>query len=145
MNLKELGLTNYGQTAGIGEKGPGYVYDVEREDEPVSFPDVPQLLEDIISILEFINKPEMKELKQKNEPEFQLYMEQQFPDFSFRNYSLFLKLLSGEDITPLLGMLAAIEKIKSGQLTLEEAEKSVGEQLAQKYVYPQLKNAKKSK
>jgi hypothetical protein len=123
----------------MGSQGPGYVYDPEGEGPP-SFPDVPELLDNVSKILTYMCEPEMVELKKKSKEEYTLHMEQQFPDFSFRYYTLFLKLMSGEDITPLMYMLAMIEKVKSGELLMEDAEKAVGEGLARQYILPKLSN-----
>ena len=136
MNFNQLNQGSYGQ-GDIGSQGPGYVYDPQGSEAP-SFPNVPQLLDDVSSILQCMCTPEMVELKKKDKNQFQIQMEQQFPDFSVRYYTLFLKLLSGDDISPLMTMLVAIEKVNSGKLTAEEAEQGIGESLARKYVLPKL-------
>jgi hypothetical protein len=133
-------------TGGIGSAGPGFVYDIEGERSSQSeLPNVHDLLNDVIKILEYMNTPEMQNLKKTEEAQYKLLMEQKFPEFSFRYYSLFQKLITGEDITPLLGMFAQIEKVKTGKITLDEAEKKVGESLATQYVYPSLNKNKKKK
>lgn len=124
----------------LGSQGPGYVYDVEGGD--VSLPDTEQLLDSVIEIMECMDTSEMKQLKDTDEAEYKLEMEKRFPQFSFRYYSIFQKVISGDDITPLMGMLAQIEKVKRGELTIDEAEKYVGESLAKKYVYPKLNKKK---
>jgi hypothetical protein len=128
---------NFAQ-GGLGSQGPGYVYDPEGGEGPPNFPDVPQLLDDVYKILKHIDNPDLKALKIADKQAYQDLVEKDFPDFSFRYYNLFIKLLSGDDITPLLAMLVAIEKVKSGELTMEEAEKGIGEGLAKKYVLPKL-------
>ena len=147
MDFDKLKDGTFGQGE-IGSQGPGFVYDPQGIDpygsETPCFPDVGKLLDDVNSILECMCTSEMMELKKKDKNEFQTKMEQQFPDFSFRYYTLFLKLLSGEDITPLMSMLATIEKIKSGSLSMEEAEQGIGESLARKYVLPKLNKSNKN-
>lgn len=137
---------SYNFSSGLGSQGPGYVYDMDNSDEPPSFPDVPELLDNVNNVLEYMCTSEVKELRKGDKECFQAHMEQRFPDFSFKHYNLFVKLLSGEDISPLLTMLGVIQKVKSGELSMEDAERYVGEGLAKKYVLPKLdKKNKKNK
>lgn len=103
-----------------------------------NLPDVPKMLEKITEILECMLSDEMVELKEKNQPEFEHQMELKFPHFSFRYYGTFKQILKGEDLTPLFTMLSKIEKIKSGMLSLDQAENDMGNELAEEYIYPML-------
>lgn len=127
---------NFASENEIGN-APGFVYDIESG--APNLPDVPVFLNDIASILEYMCKDEILELRNKDSGEFNQHMEDKFPTFCDRYYALFQKILSGEDLSPLMNMLVAIEKVKSGKETLDQAEKKLGEQLAKKYVYPSLK------
>lgn len=125
----------------IPNQGPGFMYDptgnFENEDKP-NLADTGRVLNGVQAILEYMCTDEVIELRNKDEVEYEKHMEEKFEDFCDRFYSIFKKVLSGEDITPLMGMLAEIEKVKRGDKTLEEAEQFVGEQLAQKYIYPKI-------
>lgn len=113
--------------------GPGYVYDIEGDGE-FNLPNVPELLDNIIKVLTCMNTKEMKELKRIDEAKYTEAMEMKFPDFSFRYYGVFLKVISGEDITILLEMIRQIERAKSGKVKIEDVEKEVGKRLADKFV-----------
>lgn len=133
--------SNFGSQ--LGSQGPGYVYDPSDIDGSPSFPDVPQLLDNVNDILEYMCTPDMQKLRKDDKEGFQIHMEQAYPDFSFRYYNLFVMLLSGQDISPLLTMLGAIERVKTGDITMEAAEQYVGTALANKYVFPKLNKDKK--
>ena len=103
-----------------------------------NLPDVGDVLSNVEAVLEYMCNDELIELKNKDEDEFDRHMEEKFPAFSFRYYALFKKIISGEDITPLFSMLGGIERIKKGDITIEEVEKDLGEELAEEYIYPHL-------
>jgi len=115
---------------------PWFVYDVDDGD--ANLPDVPVLLNRVIEILKFMSTDEMIELKANDEPEYIIVMENKFESFADRYYALFRKIISGEDLTPLMNMLAAIESVKDGKETIEDAEKRLGEDLAEQYIYPKI-------
>jgi hypothetical protein len=118
-----------------------YVYDIEagRDMGIVNLPDVNQLLANVIEILEYSNSGEMVNLRKTNKGEYHKAMERKFPQFSDRYFALFQQILSGEDLSPLLMMLAKVESIKSGSKTIDQAEKEIGEVLVDKYVPDEIK------
>ena len=118
---------------------PGYLIDDENETDLTSFPDIDEFLDKVVVILEKMVTGDMIELKKNNHSEYVMNMEKEFPEFSVRYYSLFMKIISGDDITPLMSMLYAIDQVKKGNLSLEDAEKQVGNDLACKYIYPNFK------
>lgn len=120
----------------IKNKDNAIVYDVpEGEPSIENLPDVPELLKKVTEILEYMCTDDMIALKSTDSGEFNKHMEEKFSVFSNRYYSIFYKLLSGEDLTPLFSMLAAIEKIKKGEVSMENAEKELGKELAKKYIH----------
>ena len=119
----------------------GIVYDpsegIENVADPVAnLPNVGSVLDDVGNILEYMCKDEIQELKNNDVSEYTNHMEEKFPAFSFKYYSLFRQIIEGEDITPLFSMLGAIERVKQGQISLDDAEKNLGEELAEQYLYP---------
>jgi hypothetical protein len=119
----------------------GIVYDPSAQADPnadpiANLPNTEDILTGIELILQKMCEDEMVKLKENDPSEFSNYMESQFPAFSFRYYSLFQTIIEGKDLTPLFGMLGSIEQIKSGAMTLDQAEKEQGEELAQEFVYP---------
>ena len=122
-----------------GSVAPGFVYDPYRESEEsekVNLVDTGSVLGNVQTLLEYMCTDEMTELKEKSPVEYEEHLEQKFESFCNRHYKLFKLILNGEDITPLMGMLAQIEKVKSGNLTFEEANAQVLSGLATKYNIP---------
>ena len=115
----------------------GIVYDIEAGESEL--PDINMVLDKVAEILEVCGQKDMIELKKKDSELYEKTMEDKFPEFSDRYYALFQQLLTGNDITPLLRMLVEIEKVQKSEQTLEEAEKMVGQSLADKYIYPNFK------
>jgi hypothetical protein len=110
-----------------------------------NLPDVPVLMEKITEILEYMCEETVANLRNSNFSDFETHMETKFSSFSMRYFGIFQKLINGEDITPLLSMFISIDKIKSGVLTIEQAEKQLGEELAETYIYPNLTHEQKLK
>lgn len=120
----------------IPQDKPGFVYDASSEDVSVeNFPDSKDIFDDIIKIYEVMNKPELKAMKDENESLYKAELEKSFPVFSERYYSLFQLIITGQDISPLYGMLEQMDKIKAGKISVEDGEKKVGQMLASKYIY----------
>lgn len=111
-------------------KGIMYDFGQDVDDDPNrTVPNADEILDDVIKILEYMNTPEMKKLRESNPVIFEETMEQKFEKFAFYYYSVFKILLSGDDITPLFKMLEILGKINSGKTSLEEGEKNVGKYL----------------
>lgn len=114
------------------KRSGGNVYD--RDIEPfLSREDLPNpgdILDNVIRMLEVMLTAEMKVLKNSNSEEYEKIMEDKFPDFSMKYYGLFKMVLSGEDITPLFGMLAGLADAKKGTTTLDVVEKNIGKELS---------------
>ena len=109
----------------------------EKAPDPSELPNANSVLDDVILILECMATDEMKNLKNTNINVFEQVMEDRFQDFSFKYYSIFRMILSGEDITPLFMMLDAINDVNSGKKNFEEAERRVGMHL-NKFIPPEL-------
>lgn len=98
----------------------------EAPPNPEDLPKASNILDEVIQILECMNTEEMQNLKKTNVNVYEKVMEDQFPDFSFKYYSIFRMILSGEDITPLFMMLDAINDVNTGKKNFEDAERRVG-------------------
>lgn len=110
-----------------------------------NLPNVQELLMEITKILEYICKDDIIKMKHSDFKEYELHMESKFEKFSMRYYGIFQKLINGEDITPLMSMFDSINKIKSGYATVEQEEKRIGEELADRYIYPNLTKSQRKK
>lgn len=128
--------------AGIVYDPSGMMNGESNEAPPVNLPNVNSILDKVYEILQYMDDNNMIKLKNEDDKKYIKKMEERFPAFSDRYYSLFQKIISGDDLTHLFSMLAEIEKIKSGSKTIEDAEKDLGQQLAQQYIYPKVPNSK---
>ena len=104
------------------------------EDSEYSFPDAQVLMNSVIEIMTYATKPELKQLRNTDKNQYFIEMEKKFPDFSMRYYGLFMKVINGEDITPLLDMMIQIDKINKGKISIKKAEENVGMGLYNKFV-----------
>lgn len=104
----------------------------------VNLANVDYILDNVTEILEYMTNDEVIQQKNEDYEEYESMMEEKFPDFSFKYFAVFKKVITGEDITPLFKMLAAIESVQQGTESLDAAEKRLGEDLAEQYIYPKL-------
>ncbi|QKF93758.1 hypothetical protein QKU48_gp0300 [Fadolivirus algeromassiliense] len=106
----------------------GIVYDFGEENTSGNVP-IEKILDQVISILEYMNTPELKTLKETNYPLYEQTIEDKYPDFSYNYYSVFKMVISGEDITPLFKMLEVLGDVRAGKTSFEDGEKNVGQYL----------------
>lgn len=108
------------------------VYDNSENEQNLA--NVDYILTNIIPVLEYMKEPHMKELKKENIEEYKEQLEEKFKPFSDEYFSVFQKVISGDDLSPLLQMLAMINKIKSNECTLNQAEEIVGIELMKNFI-----------
>lgn len=139
-----MDIKNFSITSHIENTPNSHVLDFD-EDAPLNLPDIDILTDQIIEILEYIDNNNLNRLREADKEEFGRKMEVKFNKFSNRYNSVFLKIISGDDITPLLKMLQSIGDIKSGAKSSDVAEKEVGDVLRNHFVTigDDLKNKKK--
>ena len=122
----------------IDETKNGYVYEnglIEDDTEATkNLPDILELHSQVIEIMKYMLNPELIEMRKTAYEEYKQHMEDKYPNFSLRYYGTFMKVISGDDIMPLMRMLAQLHKVKMGEISLDSAEKNVGELLSKKYV-----------
>lgn len=106
----------------------GTVLDFGQDDEinPDNLPDAHTISDQVIAMLEHMNTDEMVLLRKDNKNAFISVMENKFDSFASKYYTLFMQIIEGSDIEPLSEMLRAIDKMKSGKVTVEEGEQNVG-------------------
>ena len=107
----------------------GIVYDFGDENPSGNIGNMDIILDQVIIILEDMNTPEMKLLKETDYMLYEKTLEDKYQDFSYNYYSVFKMVISGEDITPLFKMLEILNNVKSGKTTFEDGEKDVGQYL----------------
>ena len=97
----------------------------------------------IKKILEFSLTDEQKYLKDTNFELYKYRFESNFPEFNKNFPTIMKKVVNGDDLKYLEKMLDAMESIEDNKVTKEEAEKVLGEELAQEYLYPLVNKNKK--
>jgi hypothetical protein len=97
----------------------------------------------VTKLQEFIKKDEMILLKQKNQELFKYKIESEFLEFNTKYPTIVKKIMNGDDISYLNKMLEAMDNINNKKTTKEKAEKKLGEELAEEYIYPLVKDNKK--
>ena len=76
----------------------------------------------------------------KSDPfDFELEIMTQYPEFYQAHPFLVKKLCKRDDITMLFKMLDSLQAVQDGQQSLTSVEMNLGAQLANKFVYPNLK------
>lgn len=103
------------------------VFDINEGDVTNTLPNACDILDTVISILECMNTPEMKQLRETDFNMFEQLMEEKYLTFADRYYNVFKMVLSGEDITPLFQMLQVINDVKIGRTDLESGEQYIGQ------------------
>lgn len=107
----------------------------------MSFEDPELIKKYITEIKKFTDLEYYIELKSRDRLQFEFSLRDVFPQFAQDHPFLFRKIIMGDDLTFLYKMLDSIGKINSGTLTQQEAEMTLGTELADKYVYPALSAA----
>ena len=99
-----------------------------------------QSIRDTFNLLkQFINTYEFQEMKNNNNKEYKNYLIQIFPTFYEMYPTLFSNIIDNKDLTFLESMLEGIIKINENKDLKDNIEKDLGEQLAEKYLYPNIK------
>jgi hypothetical protein len=110
--------------------GDSIIYDPSENDRLEELPDVGLLLDSVISLMTYLDIPEMKLLRETNEDLLEEHLEDKFPEFVERYYSIFKMILSGDDLTPLFEMMKVINNVNRGRRSIEDGEKRVGKYLS---------------
>lgn len=98
----------------------------EAEDRPLDF--------DATARSTFLKDAVNQVLLMKSEGKSEEFIRSAIPEMSARYPELLRKLLSGEEITPLLGMIALLDKIGTGEISHHGASVAVGRALADRYM-----------
>nr|QBK89050.1 MAG: hypothetical protein LCMiAC02_01430 [Mimivirus LCMiAC02] len=121
-----------------------YVYDPSNR--PLNFVDTGKLADELIVIFTYLNRPEVKKLK--NKEEYKEHLGSKFENFSNRHPSIFKLIVKGEDISHLFELIRMADKIKNKKMSKKKKDKlsrkMIGKFLKKNIVDPQLnKNIQK--
>ena len=106
----------------------GIVLDKETADSmftPLSadeLPNMKELTETIGKIMEFITTDAVVEMQSQNKQAYKDMLMSKYKDFDEKYPILFEKIINGDDISMLLEMMTRIDKVKSGKMTMKNAE-----------------------
>jgi hypothetical protein len=101
--------------------------------------EIQSIKETIDFLQQIINTKKLQEMKTNNNSEYQNYLIQLFPTFYESYPTLFNKIIESKDLTFLEPMLQGIIKINENKDLKDSIEKDLGEQLAETYLYPNIK------
>ena len=107
----------------------------------MAFEDPELIKKYIVEIKKFADLDYYQELKKQDKLQFEFSLRDVFPKFAEEHPFLFRKIVMGDDLAFLYKMLDSICKINSGALTQQQAEMTLGTELADLYVYPALSAA----
>lgn len=112
-----------------------------NNDRESKIPDIINLTGQIIEFIEYIEKPEMKELSKSNNMMFKQHIENKFEEFTLEYYSIYKMLIDNEEkraenIDKLFNMISRLKDIENGKSNVEKEFVKVREELAQEYLYP---------
>jgi hypothetical protein len=118
-------------------KSGGIIYDPSAmvdDEAPLKLPNVHEIVSKIETVLEYMCTDEMVKLKENDSGEYGAHMENKFPAFSSKHFSMFQQIISGEDLTMLFKMLEALEKLSSGKTDFETVQSELKENLNKNFV-----------
>lgn len=103
----------------------------------------PDEIKDLVEKVKiFINTPEMIKLKEDNYVLYDAKVQKEFEKFH-DEYPTLLKIIAkGSDLAFLDKMLNMITKINNNEIEKMDGEKQLGEELAEQYIYPVIKDQK---
>lgn len=102
--------------------------------DPSKLPNTEEIIEQVAKIRLRLKDDDMKKLEIEDKIKHRLTIEKEFFSFFEKYPSLFRQIYQGGDLEMLAQMLCAIDKIKNNSISVEKAEKKLGEQLADKYL-----------
>ncbi len=102
-----------------------------------AIPDLEKLTDDILKFIDFIDTPEIRDLKENNMSKFNFMVNEQFPELPLA----MIRLLSdyqnrSQNLEKILDMINLLRSVKTGEKSLENAENEFVEKRAEEYLYP---------
>lgn len=100
-------------------------------------PDLEKLTDDLLGFIDFIDKPDIRKLKESNKGQFNFLINEQFPNLPLS----MIRLLSdyenrSQNLEKILDMINLLRTVKTGEKSLENAENEFVEKRAEEYLYP---------
>ncbi len=102
-------------------------------------PNIINLTNQIIDLLQYMNQPHIKQLKLHNQTEYELDLESKFPKLSSEFYGLFKLILSGIDLSNLFEMFKKLNQVNNNNIDFQTARTEISDLINNQYVNPILK------
>jgi len=113
-------------------------YEDYIKEDKVNIPDMDNLMNQVVTILQYLNEDENIGLSKKV---LESKLVEKFPSFVVNYKTLTRMLLEDDtDMDMLFGLLNTLKHVKSGKVDMKDAEKHYGQVLAKKYIPPEIYN-----
>ena len=100
-------------------------------------PDLEKLTNDVLGFIDFIDKPEIREIKETNMGQFNFFVNEQFPNLPLSMIRLLTDYENrSQNLEKILDMINLLRSVKTGERSLENAENEFVEKRAEEYLYP---------
>lgn len=109
--------------------------------------DVDKVITDIYEIVKFMSSDTLVEMRKSYFSQYKYVVEKEFSEFTEKYYSIMQLLINGQDIGNLCMMLKELYVSKKKNISMDDTEKYVTNELSNQYVMPVLEkiNNEKSK
>lgn len=116
-----------------------YLDDLYSNDE-IAIPDLDNLTNNIVQILEYINRDDMQKLENRDKEKFDMELNNKFNEFSLNYIGIFNLLLDKnnrkDNILRLMKMIETLKQVKYGIKDYDTEFDNFKEELANNYLYP---------
>ena len=111
---------------------------IQVKSDPNAIPDLQNMLVHIYDLLDEIETPKMQALEKNDRKQFEFILTHKYRDNipSIKIMNLILEPERYENLEKLLDMFERLQKVKTGHLNIDVAQKEWCESLNQQYVYP---------
>jgi hypothetical protein len=100
-------------------------------------PDLEKLTNDVLGFIDFIDKPEIREIKETNTGQFNFFVNEKFPNLPLSMIRLLTDYENrSQNLEKILDMINLLRSVKTGERSLENAENEFVEKRAEEYLYP---------
>lgn len=100
-------------------------------------PDLEKLTDEVLGFIDFVDKPEIREIYQSNKGQFNFLVNEQFPNLPLSMIRLLTDYENrSQNLEKILDMINLLRSVKTGERSLENAENEFVEKRAEEYLYP---------
>lgn len=104
---------------------------------PEELPETQDIISNIEVVIDYMNTGEMKALKRENKKKFRKHIISKYKELV--SESILEMILDGQNMDMLWSMLDKISRVKGGELSFDDMDKQIKDELHNKYVFPMMK------